>query len=191
MCILLVVYSRCKSVGRDLPGRRLSRPHRTVFVLLALTSRRAASSSTCRLHTATMSVEEMKAAVLALAGESDDQRCGGVRDAPGCENDLGTIDLARFAIYAHNKNALTTLAPVLLSVTCKLQRLYSCSLVVLWHRLPPQSSRRFTCQTSLILASSMARSMLHTLLLFLYQIHLRRALTVGTEVAGSEGRSQY
>jgi hypothetical protein len=83
-----------------------------------------------RLHTATMSAEEMKAPALALAGESDDQRCGGVRDAPGCENDLGAIDLARFAIDAHKKNALTTLAPVLLSVTCKLQRLYSCSLVV-------------------------------------------------------------
>jgi hypothetical protein len=60
----------------------------------------------------------MKAAALALAGEID-LRCGGVRDAPGCENDPCAIDLARFAVDAHNKNAVTTLAPVLLSVTCR------------------------------------------------------------------------
>ncbi|PAN27975.1 hypothetical protein PAHAL_5G121800 [Panicum hallii] len=46
----------------------------------------------------------MKAAALALAGEID-LRCGGVRDAPGCENDPCAIDLARFAVDAHNKNA--------------------------------------------------------------------------------------
>ena len=53
------------------------------------------------LHTATMSAEETEAAALALAEESD-MRCGRVCDAPGRENDQDAIDLARFAVDAHN-----------------------------------------------------------------------------------------
>ncbi|CAO1944711.1 unnamed protein product [Urochloa humidicola] len=59
-----------------------------------------------------MSVEELKLKAEAL---TEAIICGGVRDAPGRENDLGAIDLARFAVDAHNKNAVTLLASLVAS----------------------------------------------------------------------------
>ncbi|CAO2177870.1 unnamed protein product [Urochloa humidicola] len=53
-----------------------------------------------------MSVEELKLQAEAL---TEAIIRGGVRDAPGRENDLGAIDLARFAVDAHNKNASSQL----------------------------------------------------------------------------------
>ncbi|CAO1946308.1 unnamed protein product [Urochloa humidicola] len=53
-----------------------------------------------------MSAEELKLKAAALV---DATICGGVHDAPGREIDLGTIDLARCAVDAHNKNASSQL----------------------------------------------------------------------------------
>ncbi|OEL27937.1 Cystatin-1 [Dichanthelium oligosanthes] len=77
-----------------------------IIVLLALASRRIVI---VHLHAAIMKAEELKAAALATArklAESELVVCGGIRDAPGCENDPRAVGLARFAVDAHNKNAL-------------------------------------------------------------------------------------